>query len=68
VQRAESAILICDEGIDGSLIWEVADVLDESMKHIRNGLDPNDLESMLGIEMTFSTIVGADVNQAAGVF
>src|SRR5262249_41523478 len=59
---------ICDEGIDGSLIREVADVLDELLKRVRNRLDPNDLEAMLSVEMTFLAIVGSNMNYTAALF
>jgi hypothetical protein len=38
------------------------------LKDVWDGLDPNDLESVLGVEMTFTSIVGTDVNQTAGFF
>jgi hypothetical protein len=38
------------------------------LKHVWNGLYPNDLESVLSIEMTFSAIVGTNMNQTMGFF
>ena len=68
MQRAESAILICDERIDGSLIWKVADVFDEPLEHFWNRLDPNDLKSIHGVHIALGAIVGANINHTAGFF